>query len=124
MTEGLGRAASEQDASCAGLVRAFIDSGAPDASGVGASPAANSYFAWGCFRYFDSRSRGRGPRARFKAGTAGDQIALPAILTISAISAVLNTNEMMPCTVAVRRMTLSVMPTSETCAVMPITNEK
>ena len=52
------------------------------------------------------------------------QIALAAILTISATSAVLNTNEMMPCTVAVRRMILSVMPTSETWAVMPITNEK
>jgi len=63
-------------------------------------------------------------RAPIKAGTSGDQIALPAILTISAISAVLNTNEMMPCTVAVRRMILSVMPTSETCAVIPITNEK
>lgn len=50
--------------------------------------------------------------------------ALAAILTISATSAVLKTNEMMPCTVAVRRMILSVMPTSETCAVMPITNEK
>jgi hypothetical protein len=60
----------------------------------------------------------------FKDRPAGDQIALPAILTINAISAVLNTNEMMPCTVAVRRMILSVMPTSETCAVMPITNEK
>ena len=36
----------------------------------------------------------------------------------------LNTKEMMPCTVAVRRMVLSVMPTSETCAVMPITKEK
>ena len=69
---------------------------------------------------------GRGmPVSRtFKAGTAGSQIALAAILTINAISAVLNTNEMMPCTVAVRRMILSVMPTSETCAVMPITNEK
>ena len=55
---------------------------------------------------------------------AAIEIALAAILTISATSAVLNTNEMMPCTVAVRRMILSVMPTSETCAVMPITNEK
>ena len=55
---------------------------------------------------------------------SADQIALAAMLTISATSAVLNTNEMMPCTVAVRRMILSVMPTSETCAVMPITNEK
>src|SRR5207245_9868313 len=53
-----------------------------------------------------------------------DQIALAAILTISASSAVLKINEMMPCTVAVRRMILSVTPTSETCAVMPITNEK
>jgi hypothetical protein len=53
-----------------------------------------------------------------------DQIALAAIFTVSANSAVLNANEMMPCTVAVRRMILSVMPTSETCAVMPITNEK
>jgi hypothetical protein len=35
-------------------------------------------------------------------------------LTISASSAVLKTNEMMPCAVAVRRMVLSVMPTSET----------
>jgi hypothetical protein len=52
------------------------------------------------------------------------QIALAAILTISASSAVLNTNEMTPCTVAVRRMILSVIPTSETCAVIPITNEK
>jgi hypothetical protein len=34
-------------------------------------------------------------RARFKAGTAGDQIALPAILTINPISAVLNTNDVM-----------------------------
>jgi hypothetical protein len=56
-------------------------------------------------------------RARFKAGTAGDQIALPAILTINPISAVLNTNDVMSCTV--RRMTLSVMPTSETCAMTP-----
>ena len=63
-------------------------------------------------------------RRVMQAGTTGDQIALPAILTINAISAVLNTNEMMPCTVAVRRMILSVMPTSETCAVIPITNEK
>ena len=52
------------------------------------------------------------------------QIALAAMLTISANSAVLKKKEMMPCTVAVRRMVLSVMPTSETCAVMPITNEK
>jgi hypothetical protein len=37
-------------------------------------------------------------------------------LTIKATSAVLKTNEM-PCAVAVRRMVLSVMPTSETCAV-------
>jgi hypothetical protein len=36
--------------------------------------------------------------------TAGGQIALAAMLTINASSAVLNTNEMMPCTVAVRRM--------------------
>ena len=34
------------------------------------------------------------------------------MFTISASSAVLNTNEMMPCTVAVRRMILSVMPTT------------
>jgi hypothetical protein len=46
------------------------------------------------------------------------------MLTIGASSAVLKTKEMMPCTVAVRRMVLSMMPTSETCAVMPITNEK
>src|SRR5258708_14514350 len=46
------------------------------------------------------------------------------MLTISASSAVLNTNEIMPCAVAVRRMVLSVTPTSETCAVMPITNEE
>src|SRR5579872_5035573 len=52
------------------------------------------------------------------------QIALAAILTISASSAVLNTNEMMPCPVTVRRIVLSVMPTSDTCAVMPITKEK
>ena len=63
--------------------------------------------------------------SRLKAGTTvSAQIALAAILTISATSAVLKTNEMMPCAVAVRRMVLSVMPTSETCAVMPITNEK
>jgi hypothetical protein len=52
------------------------------------------------------------------------QIALAAMFTISASRAVLNTNEMMPCTVAVRRMILSVIPTSETCAVMPMTKEK
>jgi hypothetical protein len=52
------------------------------------------------------------------------QITLAAILTINASSAVLNTNEMMPCAVAVRRMVLSVTPTSDTCAVMPITKEK
>jgi hypothetical protein len=52
------------------------------------------------------------------------QIALAAMFTISASKAVLNTKEMMPCTVAVRRMILSVIPTSETCAVMPITKEK
>src|SRR6516225_9411417 len=52
------------------------------------------------------------------------QIALAAILTIKASRAVLNMNEITPCAVTVRRMVLSVMPTSETCAVMPITNEK
>ena len=57
-------------------------------------------------------------------GRDDSQIALAAMFTISANSAVLNTKEMMPCTVAVRRMILSVMPTSETWAVMPITNEK
>src|SRR4051812_42263212 len=64
----------------------------------------------------------RGPAVHRRTGAP--QIALAAILTINATSAVLNTNEMMPCTVAVRRMILSVIPTSETCAVMPITNEK
>src|SRR2546422_2658072 len=59
-----------------------------------------------------------------KSGDDGFQIALAAIFTINASSAVLNTNETMPCMVAVRRMTLSVMPTSDTCAVVPITNEK
>jgi hypothetical protein len=58
------------------------------------------------------------------AGAAGRQMALAAILTIKATSAVLKTKEIMPCAVAVRRMVLSVIPTSETCAVMPITNEK
>ena len=67
---------------------------------------------------------GREPRGPDSRPDGRCQIALPAMLTINAISAVLNTNEMMPCTVAVRRMILSVMPTSETCAVMPITNEK
>jgi hypothetical protein len=38
-------------------------------------------------------------------------------LTIKATGAVLKTKEMMPCAVAVRRMVLSVMPTSETYAV-------
>ena len=51
-------------------------------------------------------------------------IALAAMLTVSASSAVLKMNETMPCAVTVRRMVLSVMPTSETCAVMPITKEK
>src|SRR5579883_1258275 len=53
-----------------------------------------------------------------------DPIALAAMLTISASRAVLKMKEMMPWTVAVRRMVLSVMPTSETCAVMPMTKEK
>jgi hypothetical protein len=98
---------------------------APDASRVSATNRGRSYFAWGCFQYFVSGALRQGPPgARSETATAGNQIALPAILTINAISAVLNTNEMMPCTVAVRRMILSVMPTSETCAVMPITNEK
>ncbi len=65
-----------------------------------------------------------GPGSRFAWPGRRDQIALAAILTISASSAVLKKNEMMPCAVAVRRMVLSVIPTSETCAVMPITNEK
>ena len=54
-----------------------------------------------------------------KSGDDGFQIALPAIFTINAISAVLNTNEMMPCTVAVRRMILSVMPVSYTHLTLP-----
>jgi hypothetical protein len=92
---------------------------APDASGPRAASRGPFYFAWGCFRDFVSGHLRCAARRDDRS-----QIALPAILTINAISAVLNTNEMMPCTVAVRRMTLSVMPTSETCAVMPITNEK
>ena len=86
---------------------------------------ARFYFAWGCFRYFVSGPLRQGAAgAGFQSRTAGVRSRSPAMLTINAISAVLNTNEMMPCTVAVRRMILSVMPTSETCAVMPITNEK
>ncbi len=65
-----------------------------------------------------------GPGSRSAWPGRRDQIALAAILTINASSAVLKKNEMMPCAVTVRRMVLSVMPTSETCAVMPITNEK
>src|SRR5258706_15199480 len=80
-----------------------------------------SCFAWGCFRYFDSGPLWQGvPEVR--SDPAADQIALPAILTINAISAVLNTNEMMPCTVAGRRVILSVIATAETCAGMPSTN--
>jgi hypothetical protein len=50
--------------------------------------------------------------------------ALAAMLTVSASSAVLNTKEAMPWAVAVRRISLSVTPTSDTCAVMPMTKEK
>ena len=53
-----------------------------------------------------------------------NQIALAAMLTISATKAVLNRNETMPCAVAVRRIDLSVMPTSEVCAVIPMTKAK
>src|SRR4029079_10113437 len=92
----------------------------PPPQGTGEAEAL--LLCMGLFSIFFVEAHNRELVARLE--TAGDQIALPAILTINAISAVLNTNEMMPCTVALRRMILSVMPTSETCAVMPITNEK
>src|SRR6202163_3372391 len=86
------------------------------------------------YRFADEVSFGGTPMVavipgRASARTRNDvfqnaQIALAAMFTINATSAVLKTKEMMPCAVAVRRMVLSVMPTSETCAVMPITNEK
>ncbi len=45
-----------------------------------------------------------------------------AILALISLTIAAITTLVVP--VAVRRMILSVMPTSETCAVMPITNEK
>ena len=56
--------------------------------------------------------------------TSPSQIVLAARFTVNARSAALNRNDTMPCAVAVRRITLLVMPTSETCDVMPMTNEK
>lgn len=64
----------------------------------------------------------QGPR-RFRQ-MRGCYSALAAILTVSASNAVLYRKEAIPCTVAVRRITLSVTPTSDTCAVMPMTKEK
>ena len=46
------------------------------------------------------------------------------MFTVSASRAALNTNETMPWAVAVRRICRLVMPTSETCYVMPMTKEK
>src|SRR5262245_38579582 len=54
----------------------------------------------------------------------GPHKALAARLTVKARSAALNTNDTMPCAAAVRRISLLVMATSDTCDVMPMTNEK
>jgi hypothetical protein len=56
--------------------------------------------------------------------TALCQSALAAMFTVSASSAVLKMNEMMPCAATVWRIGRQVIDTSETCDVMPITKEK
>jgi hypothetical protein len=62
--------------------------------------------------------RRRGDRAR------PVQIALAAMFTISATKVTLKKNETMPWAVAVRRIGLDAIATSETCDVMPMMNEK
>jgi len=52
------------------------------------------------------------------------QMALAAMLTVRASSAALKMNERMPWAATVRRIGLHETPTSDTCDVMPITNEK
>ena len=51
-------------------------------------------------------------------------IALAAMFTVRARSAALKKNDTTPCAATVRRITLLVTPTSETCEVMPTTSEK
>jgi hypothetical protein len=63
-------------------------------------------------------------RGRAALADAGDQIAPAAMFTISAKSATLNRNDTTPCAVTVRRIERDATPTSDTCDVMPITNEK
>ncbi len=58
------------------------------------------------------------------AASVADQIALATMFTESAKSVVLKMKETAPCAVAVRRIRFDVMPTSDTWAVIPITNEK
>jgi len=55
---------------------------------------------------------------------ASSQMALAAMLTVRASSAALKTNERMPWAATVRRIGLHETATSDTCDVMPITNEK
>jgi hypothetical protein len=51
-------------------------------------------------------------------------ITLAAMFTVSASSVALKMNETMPCAVTVWRIGFDVTATSETCDVMPMTNEK
>jgi hypothetical protein len=63
----------------------------------------------------------RGDRARHARPV---QIALAAMFTISATKVTLKKNETMPWAIAVRRIGFDAIATSETCDVMPMTNEK
>ncbi len=60
------------------------------------------------------------PRSR----PASAQIKFDITLTVSASTVRLKKNAMAPCTVAMRRIALLVIDTSETCEVMPSTSEK
>src|SRR5262249_57202204 len=78
--------------------------------------------------------RGRGWRRRRRRFTSSlrhvlppqprAQMALAAMLTVRASSAALKMNERMPWAATVRRIGLHETATSDTCDVMPITNEK
>jgi hypothetical protein len=70
----------------------------------------------------DSQSGGAAPT--MTAGGPAPQSALAAMLTVRARRATLKANETTAWAVTVRRTGLFVIATSETCEVMPITNEK